>query len=150
MATRYPQKLEKVVVINAPHPLLAGTLVVALGVATVAMIRSARRSPRVTRALPPRELAASFDEKTALVGDVRMRWLEHGQGQSVVFVHGIPTSPELWRRVMPRLRGACALAWEMVGYGESIPEGRGRDISVVRQADYLAAWLEQLSRRPSW
>ena len=30
----------------------------------------------------------------------------------------------------------------MVGYGGSIPEGRSRDISVARQADYLLAWLE--------
>lgn len=129
---------------TAGRTLLAGTLAAALGVATVAMIRSARRSPRVTRALPPREVTASFNEKTALVGDIRMRWLEHGQGQPVVFVHGIPTSPELWRRVMPRLRGARSLAWEMVGYGKSIPEGRRRDISVAKQADYLAAWLEQV------
>jgi pimeloyl-ACP methyl ester carboxylesterase len=129
---------------TAGRALLAGTLAAALGAATVAMIRSARRSQQVARALPPRELAASLGEKTALVGNIRMRWLERGQGQPVVFVHGIPTSPELWRRVMPRLRGARALAWEMVGYGKSIPEGRGRDISVAKQADYLAAWLRQL------
>ena len=67
-----------------------------------------------------------------------------GQGYPVVLVHGIPTSPKLWRRVLPRLRGARALAWEMVGYGASIPEGRRRDISVAKQADYLAAWLRQL------
>ena len=73
-----------------------------------------------------------------------MHWLVHGQGYPVVLMHGIPTSPELWRRVMPRLRGAQALACEMVGHGKSIPEGRGRDISVSKQANYLAAWLQQL------
>jgi pimeloyl-ACP methyl ester carboxylesterase len=36
------------------------------------------------------------------------------------------------------------LAFEMVGYGESIPAGRDRDISVARQADYLLAWLNHL------
>ncbi len=129
---------------GAGRILLAGTLAAALGVATVAVIRSAQRSPRVARALPPREVAATFTERTAFVQGVQMRWLEHGQGYPVVLVHGIPTSPELWRRVLPRLRGARALAWEMVGYGASIPEGKGRDISVARQADYLAAWLRQL------
>ena len=77
-----------------------------------------------------------------------MRWLERGRGEPVVFVHGVPTSPELWRGVLPRLENVRALAWEMVGYGASIPEGRGRDISVARQADYLAAWLEHLDLRP--
>lgn len=71
-----------------------------------------------------------------------MRWLEAGEGVPVVFLHGIPTNPTLWRCVVPRLEGVWALAWEMVGYGDSIPEGRGRDISVARQASYLLAWLD--------
>ena len=68
------------------------------------------------------------------VGGVRMRWEERGEGQPVVFVHGIPTSPRLWRRVIPKVNGARCLAWEMVGYGASIPESEGRDISVGQQA----------------
>jgi pimeloyl-ACP methyl ester carboxylesterase len=32
----------------------------------------------------------------------------------------------------------------MVGYGTSIPEGRGRDISVARQADSLASWMTSI------
>ena len=71
---------------------------------------------------------------------VRMRWEESGEGPPVVFVHGIPTSPRLWRHVMPRVEGR-ALAWEMVGYGSSIREGWDRDISVARQAEYLADWM---------
>lgn len=73
-----------------------------------------------------------------------MSWIEQGDGTPVVLLHGIPTSPELWRKVIPRLSGVRGLAWEMVGYGRSIPEGIGRDISVARQADYLAAWMRQL------
>lgn len=76
-------------------------------------------------------------------GDVRMRWEEEGEGTPVVFVHGIPTSPRLWRHVVPKLRGARSMAWEMVGYGASIPEGRNRDISVAMQARYLALWMRE-------
>jgi pimeloyl-ACP methyl ester carboxylesterase len=32
----------------------------------------------------------------------------------------------------------------MTGYGESIPAGQGRDISVGAQADRLLAWLDHL------
>ncbi len=74
-------------------------------------------------------------------GGVRMRWEEQGDGQPVVFVHGIPTSPLLWRHVIPRVDSARCLAWEMVGYGASIAEGARRDISVARQAAYLADWM---------
>lgn len=61
----------------------------------------------------------------------------------VIMVHGIPTSAELWRRVLPAVRGR-AMAWEMVGYGASIPAGSGRDISVASQAGYLSSWLDAL------
>lgn len=85
-----------------------------------------------------------MEAKRLVVAGIRMRWLEEGEGIPVVLVHGIPTSPELWRHVLPRLQGARALAWEMVGYGGSIAEGRGRDISVGRQAEYLVAWLRAM------
>jgi pimeloyl-ACP methyl ester carboxylesterase len=85
-----------------------------------------------------------MEERRARVEGVEMRWLEMGAGTPAVLIHGIPTSPELWRSVMPRLEGVRALAWEMVGYGESIGAGASRDISVSRQADYLAAWLDHL------
>jgi len=62
----------------------------------------------------------------------------------VVFIHGIPTNPRLWRHVVPQLGRIRALCFEMVGYGDSIPAGHDRDISVARQADYLIAWLDEL------
>lgn len=82
--------------------------------------------------------------RAATVDGATMRWEERGDGMPVVLIHGIPTGPALWRHVMPRLTGARCLAWEMVGYGASIPEGRGRDISVGRQAHYLVSWLREL------
>ncbi len=121
--------------------LLLGAVAAGAGLAVSAM-RRLRRVQRST--IFPNEITATFTKRASVVAGIRMRWLEHGQGYPVVFVHGIPTSPELWRKVMPRLRGGQALAWEMVGYGASIAEGRGRNISVAKQADYLAAWLQQL------
>lgn len=78
------------------------------------------------------------------VNGIDMRWLEAGTGQPVVFLHGLPTSPGLWRHVIPLVKGARCLAWEMVGYGASIAEGRSRDISVARQADYLSEWMQAI------
>ncbi len=83
--------------------------------------------------------------RTATIGDTPTRWLEQdGDGTPIVLVHGIPTSPALWRHVTPRLSGHRVLAFEMTGYGESIPAGAGRDISVSAQADRLLAWLDHL------
>jgi pimeloyl-ACP methyl ester carboxylesterase len=85
-----------------------------------------------------------MESRSAVVNGIPMRWDETGEGVPVVFVHGIPTSPALWRRVVPFLEGVRTLAWEMVGYGQSIPEGMGREISVGRQADYLLSWMREI------
>jgi pimeloyl-ACP methyl ester carboxylesterase len=86
---------------------------------------------------------ARMQSHTMNVNGVPVRWLEDGTGFPVVYVHGIPTSPALWRDVVP-LVGARSLCFEMVGYGESIPAGVGRDISVTEQAEYLVAWLDAI------
>jgi pimeloyl-ACP methyl ester carboxylesterase len=84
-----------------------------------------------------------MESRTVDVEGIRMRWEEEGEGHPVVFIHGIPTSPRLWRHVIPGVQGARSMAWEMVGYGASIEEGRDRDISVSKQANYLAAWMQE-------
>jgi pimeloyl-ACP methyl ester carboxylesterase len=72
-----------------------------------------------------------------------MRWLEAGEGgPPVVFLHGIPTGPRLWRHVVVELEGVRALCWEMPGYARSIDAGRGRDLAVAQQAEYLHAWMQ--------
>ena len=84
-----------------------------------------------------------IDQHEIVVDGVPTRWHEVGEGCPVVMVHGIPTSPALWRHVAPLLVGR-AMAWEMTGYGSSIPFGDGRDISVAAQADHLVRWLDAL------
>lgn len=39
------------------------------------------------------------------VDGVPIRWLESGDGPPVVLIHGIPTSPALWRHVVPLVGG---------------------------------------------
>lgn len=96
----------------------------------------------------PPGAAAPEQVYNAVVDGIPMRWEEHGPpgGPPVVLVHGIPTSPRLWRYVIPRLTaaGLRCLAWEMVGFGWSLDAGLERDISVARQAEYLRAWLRQV------
>ena len=109
---------------------------------------------RATKAL--RQFSLLIDEQRALAHDtarkrrflevdgIQTSWCEHGEGPAVILVHGVPTSPELWRDVLPRLTGVRALAWELVGYGLSIDEGKSREIGVAAQADYLARWMDKL------
>jgi pimeloyl-ACP methyl ester carboxylesterase len=50
-----------------------------------------------------------MENQETTVGGVPVRWLEHGSGRPVVLVHGIPTSPALWRHVMPLVRAGAWL-----------------------------------------
>jgi len=84
------------------------------------------------------------EERRATVDGTPMRWLERGQGPVVVLVHGIPTSPALWRHVLPLIGDARLLAWEMVGYGGSWDVGPHVEISVRAQAGHLHRWLDEL------
>ncbi len=85
-----------------------------------------------------------MESKEAIVEGLQNRWVEHGSGRPAVLVHGIPTSPRLWRHVMPLVEGRT-LAWEMTGYGTSIPDGAGLDLDLSAQADRLLAWLDTLA-----
>lgn len=78
-----------------------------------------------------------------LVNGIPTRWVEHGDGHPVVLVHGIPTSPDLWRHLMPLVEGR-SLAWEMLGYGQSTAEADGHDIGLSSQADRLLAWVDAI------
>lgn len=81
------------------------------------------------------------------IDGILMRWQEKGDGPPLILLHGIPTSPGLWRGVMSGSPTARVLAWEMVGYGSSWAEGMERDISVKAQAGYLSAWMDGLGLR---
>ncbi len=83
-----------------------------------------------------------MERKFLEVKGIKMSWEESGQGYPVIFLHGIPTSPSLWRQVVPAVTAARSIAWEMVGFGGSIPEGKGRDISIRSQADYFISWMD--------
>lgn len=83
-------------------------------------------------------------ERQPMLENAQGRWTEQGTGAPVILVHGIPTSPRLWRHVMPLVQGRC-LAWEMPGYGTSIPQGANKDLSLSAQAGYLLEWLDSLN-----
>lgn len=105
--------------------------------------RAFASSSRMAIRSSPSEPGAESLNRQARIGDVPIRWRDYGgDGPPVVFIHGIPTSPLLWRHVVAQLESCRPLAWEMVGYSQSWEEGRERNISVRAQASYLHGWLE--------
>src|SRR5712672_2290427 len=52
--------------------------------------------------------------------DTQMSYVDTGNGDPIVFLHGNPTSSYLWRNIIPRLQqlGRC-IAPDMIGMGDS-------------------------------
>jgi haloalkane dehalogenase len=64
--------------------------------------------------------ALSIPQKAVEVLGSRMTYLELGEGEPVLFVHGNPTSSYLWRNVMPHAGdGHRAIAIDLIGMGGS-------------------------------
>lgn len=88
--------------------------------------------------------------RTKTIKGVVNRWEEHGDSSPddipVIMVHGLPTNPRVWRYIIPQVakKGVRCLAWEQVGFGWSLLEGLGLDLSIPKQAEYLYDWLQHL------
>lgn len=94
--------------------------------------------------LPPIEVPETqlFDAQSIEVLDSVMSWVETGEGDTVLFLHGNPTSSYLWRNVMPEIAGHRAVAVDLIGMG-----GSGKpDIaySFDDHAQYLTAFIDAM------
>lgn len=68
-------------------------------------------------------------------------YIRQGQGEPILFVHGIPTSAYLWRDVIPLLAGDFAVcALDLLGYGDSDKPPKA-DLSLPAQARYVAEFM---------
>ena len=76
-----------------------------------------------------------------------MAYVEVGEGDPIVLLHGNPTSSYLWRNVLPHLqpRGRC-IAPDLIGMGDSdkLPHSGPGSYRFVEHRRYLDALLEAL------
>ena len=76
-----------------------------------------------------------------------LAYVDSGEGDPIVFLHGNPTSSYLWRNVMPHLEGMGRLiAPDLIGMGDSDKldnSGPGR-YTFIEHAEFLYALLEEL------
>ena len=86
----------------------------------------------------------AYPRHVVKVLDSEVAYVDTGEGDPVVFLHGNPTSSYLWRNVIPHLAGlARCLAPDLIGMGDSgkTPDGSYR---FVDHAKYLEAWFDAL------
>jgi haloalkane dehalogenase len=83
--------------------------------------------------------------KRIAILDTEMSYVDVGEGDPIVFLHGNPTSSYLWRNIIPHVSdiGRC-LAPDLIGMGQS---GRSPTYSYrfVDHARYLDAWFDAMN-----
>jgi len=61
-----------------------------------------------------------FDSKFVTVNGSKIHYIEEGQGDVILFLHGMPSWSYLWRNVIPHLsKHARCIALDLVGFGRS-------------------------------
>src|SRR4029434_10797369 len=91
--------------------------------------------------------AFPYQKKRRRVLGREMAYVEAGEGDPIVLLHGNPTSSYLWRNVLPHLqpRGRC-IAPDLIGMGDSdkLPNSDPGSYRFVEHRRYLDALLETL------
>ncbi|MDA0352620.1 MAG: haloalkane dehalogenase [Chloroflexi bacterium] len=86
--------------------------------------------------------ADHYQRKRVAVLDSEMAYIDVGSGDSIVFLHGNPTSSYLWRNIIPAVEsmGRC-LAPDLIGMGDSAAEPN-RSYRLADHIRYIDAWMD--------
>ncbi|MGY1719941.1 haloalkane dehalogenase [Blastococcus sp. SYSU DS0552] len=88
-----------------------------------------------------------FPRTRISVKGAEMAYVDVGTGESIVFLHGNPTSSYLWRNVIPHVQhlGRC-IAPDLIGMGQSdkLPDPGPGTYSFETHAAYLEEFLDRV------
>jgi pimeloyl-ACP methyl ester carboxylesterase len=83
-------------------------------------------------------------QRVVELGNRFISYVDEGQGEPVVLLHGIPTWGYLWSGLMPALALTHrVLVPDLLGYGYS-DRREGFERSIARQAEAMDAWMDRL------
>jgi haloalkane dehalogenase len=89
-----------------------------------------------------------YKKKFAEVLGSRMAYLDEGRGDTILLLHGNPTSSYIWRNILPHLTGlARCVAPDLIGMGDSdklLPSGPDR-YRFVEHRRYLEGLYSKLN-----
>jgi haloalkane dehalogenase len=89
-----------------------------------------------------------FEKHTLDVDGIPMAYVDEGDGDPIVFLHGNPTSSYLWRNIVPHVLtlGRCIVP-DLVGMGDSgkLPAPDASSYTFVEHRHYLDGLLTELA-----
>jgi haloalkane dehalogenase len=94
--------------------------------------------------------AFPYQKKRQQVLGLEMAYVDEGQGDPIVFLHGNPTFSYVWRNILPYVQGlGRIIAPDLIGMGDSqkLPASGPDAYTFVEHRRYLDALLEALGVR---
>ena len=89
-----------------------------------------------------------YEKKFQAVNGKQIAYVDEGEGDPIVLLHGNPTSSYLWRNVIPELKGCGrVIVPDLIGQGDSekLPVADGAErYSFAVAYDYLAGFFDAL------
>jgi len=84
-----------------------------------------------------------FESKYIDVLDAKMHYIDEGEGDPILFLHGNPTSSYVWRNIIPHLvpQGRC-IALDLIGMGKS--DKPNISYRFVEHFKYMNGFIEKL------
>jgi len=85
-----------------------------------------------------------FESKFQKIGNDQIHYIDIGNGDPVLFLHGIPMSSYSWRNIIPHLsNGTRCIAIDFMGFGKS--DKPKIDYTFTDQLNYLGAFIDALN-----
>ncbi|MBV9231358.1 MAG: haloalkane dehalogenase [Chloroflexi bacterium] len=88
-----------------------------------------------------------YEKKRKAILGLEMAYVDEGQGDPIVFLHGNPTYSYVWRNILPYMQvSGRIIAPDLIGMGDSqkLPESGPGSYTFVEHRRYLDALLEAL------
>lgn len=87
-----------------------------------------------------------MEKKFQSIKGLKMAYIETGEGDPIVFLHGNPTSSHIWRNIMPYVQsqGRC-IAPDLMGMGDSDKFPESSSYTYAKNLEYLEAFFEALN-----
>ena len=97
-------------------------ILAALAIAVIMPLAVFAAKKEAAHKLPRPEISAKMPYPSRYISVLgsKMHYVEAGQGDPILFLHGQPTSSYLWRNIMPYLEGqGRVIAVDNIGFGKS-------------------------------
>ena len=113
--------------------------------AMVAPVSAQEANPYEGFRVPPLEVSSEmpYEHQFIEILGARMAYVEAGEGDPILFLHGQPTSSYLWRNIMPHLEDqGRVIAPDNIGFGMS--DQPDLEYTFADHYQYIEAFIEEM------